>query len=1143
MFPEFAVRFWARDQGLPQDDVRALAQTPDGYLWVGTLAGLVRFDGHRFRSFGLDQDPDAPGNRVLSLATATDGTLWVGTDYNGLARFDGTRFHNDPESVALGPIRDVVEDGEGCIWVMGRNQIGRRRREAATVVPLRNAPRKALRDLAVGEDGRLLVASAHGAHRWSDGGFEPLQVAPGLGAIRRFFPGPGKRLWCLAAEGVGVVEGPRVRAVRSCSIAQGSCATFVDDVLLLAHWTGNRSFVLSGAAGSEQLLDAASPWVLPLNASRISQFFRDDEGSLWAAHGGEGLAQITRPSFAWVDTGGAQTTRVVAGRGTVWIGAQGQLAQRIRSEGRFARVEIAGQAQPYGDVEPMAADAGGGIWVRAMGRAAVGRYTDRGTRWHALRSRAWGVAVAADGAAWVGQRDGSMRCVIGDVVHKVDVPDCDGDVWVHYVDPRGWTWFSTHGAVGRCRFEHREPRFEIHEFEGAARRAPCRSIVSTPDGDVWVATYGAGLHRWRDGVWTRYGVDEGLVDPYLGGLLLADQRLWVNSNAGVQVFELAAFDAMDRGERAHVVVHLLETGECDEGFAARDADGRMWFPTVDGLRVVDPSRFDPRAEMPRPQIESVARDRAGTQLGRRDASGRRVFAAGTTRLEIAYTAILLSAPERVRFRYRLEGFEDEWIDAGARRTAYFTGLSPGHYRFVVEAAGVDGRWNPAAAAVEVEVLPHFYEAPWFRWLVLGLAALSGWGIYRSRVGALARRNQLLAAELAARRRAEAAEKDRHALSERLRDIERLEIIGRLSAGVAHDFNNVLTVILGRAELLPDSKGEAELREHAESILECGERAANLTRQLLAFGRQQVLRPRSLDPASVVERLEPMLRQLLPEAIRLDVERPAAAARGWVRVDEGQLEQVVMNLVLNARDAMPDGGVIRIELEAQGEPAQWMVLRVRDTGRGMEPEVRDRVFEPFFTTKGAASGRGRGAGMGLASTQGIVAQSGGTIHVESTPGQGSTFEVRLPTAPRDPVVELPRPAPAGPSVPGMGFALLCEDYAPITRVVERHLESREVVVQIAERPGDALRIARSVERLDLLIVDLDLPEMSGHELALEICALHRGVRVVFMSGLAPAVDLECERRGWTFLQKPFSSRELFDKIDKVYAAGPGGHVVG
>jgi len=389
-----------------------------------------------------------------------------------------------------------------------------------------------------------------------------------------------------------------------------------------------------------------------------------------------------------------------------------------------------------------------------------------------------------------------------------------------------------------------------------------------------------------------------------------------------------------------------------------------------------------------------------------------------------------------------------------------------------------------------------------------------------------------------RRRAEA---EAHRLQEHLRQAQKMEAIGRLAGGVAHDFNNLLTAIAGYAELAADELPlGSTAREDIEGILAETGRAAALTRQLLAFSRKQVLQPRVLDLNGVVGGLEKMLRRLLGEDLRLEILLDPNLPR--VMADPGQMEQVLLNLAVNSRDAMPGGGCLSIETRrclcdqsyVQEHPGARLglhaSLRVRDEGAGMSPEVLERVFEPFFTTKE----KGKGTGLGLATVYGIVQQSNGLIWAESQLGQGTAFEIHLPA------IERPgRPVFSGPSVPvssrGHETILLVEDEPAVAQLCERMLSAAGYRVRRASAAADALRLeASDPGAIDLLVTDVVMPGGSGAELAEALRLRRPGLRVLFISGytddalamhgvLEPGVDL---------LQKPFGAAELARRVRQI-----------
>jgi len=375
------------------------------------------------------------------------------------------------------------------------------------------------------------------------------------------------------------------------------------------------------------------------------------------------------------------------------------------------------------------------------------------------------------------------------------------------------------------------------------------------------------------------------------------------------------------------------------------------------------------------------------------------------------------------------------------------------------------------------------------------------------------------------------------LREQLFQAQKMEAIGRLAGGVAHDFNNILTAVLGFSNLIRTESGLSEsVGKYVGEIEKATRRAADLTRQLLAFGRKQMLQPRVIDLNSLVTNLQGMLQRLIGEDIRLvsrlDREPPCTLA------DPGQIEQVITNLVVNARDAMQRGGTLTLETRnpETGPPStmeigqdRFVILSVIDTGCGMDEKVRSHLFEPFFTTKE----KGKGTGLGLSTAYGIVKQSGGHITVSSEPGKGSCFSLYLPRVRG----EKGRPAPAresaAPLRQGTETVLLVEDEENLLAMTAKVLERLGYHVIATQDPGEALaRLgAIDVARVDLLITDVVMPGLSGPELADRAVALRPGMKVLFVSGHADETiqRMGVRERGVAFLQKPFTPDALAQKV--------------
>jgi CheY-like chemotaxis protein len=370
----------------------------------------------------------------------------------------------------------------------------------------------------------------------------------------------------------------------------------------------------------------------------------------------------------------------------------------------------------------------------------------------------------------------------------------------------------------------------------------------------------------------------------------------------------------------------------------------------------------------------------------------------------------------------------------------------------------------------------------------------------------------------------------------------MESIGRLAGGVAHDFNNLLTIILGYNSRLQQQMGADEAHAHElNGIKRAADRAAALTRQLLAFSRQQVLQPSVLDLNTVVEETKTMLARIIPERIEIAV--AADPDLGMVNADRGQIEQVIVNLAVNARDAMPKNGKLTLETSnayldeiysrnhATVLPGDYVMLAVSDTGIGMDEATQERIFEPFFTTKDV----GKGTGLGLSSVYGIVRQSGGYIWVYSEPGQGTIFKIYLPRvqAAASAVPQQKKAIPFAPS--GTETILLVEDNRELRELAELALTSHGYTVLAAENPRAAEQLAALHQgHIDLLLSDVVMPEMSGMELAQKLQATRKEIKVFYMSGYTDNMVMRRDGAGpdAIFLQKPFAPSVLLTKLREV-----------
>ncbi len=1252
------VEVWQAERGAPAATIRDVLQTSDGYLWVASEQGLARFDGVRFLVFDRSSTPALASNLTWTLDETRDGSLWVGTSA-GLVRYADGAFTTYAEAQGLPNDRvlALLEDRHGVLWVGTHAGLGMLREGQLTDFPARTQlASEMVRALAEDRAGRLLIGTRRGLLAldgdelrtvWTDDD-------PAKSYVRALLV-DGGAVW-LGTSGGGVLRLADDGAVSVVTTAQGLAG---DAILALAldHrgalWVGTNGGGLSrltaGRVGGFGVEDG-------LPSGVVNAVSEDREHDLWVGTGGGGLVRLRRSRFKTMTRADGLASDVILpiledSSGRVWVGTAGG-GLNLVADGSVTTYAAA-EGLPNNVVTALCEGADGALWV---GTAAGGVVRlERGvfrtfTTADGLASNIVN-AILRDrqGRMWVATSGGGLARFDGTRFTVLGRDQGLGDVSLMslFEDRTGTIWVGTvNGGVSALRddvFTRLDPAF-----------APLRNAVfcffEAPGGALWIGTGGGGLVRFKDGTLVAVGKRDGLFDDLVYRILPDDAgNLWMSCNKGIFRVALAELDAVADGMATRVTSVAYGTAdgmrgvECNGSVTPagwRMGDGALWFPTTRGIVIVDPTNLADNRLPPPVLVESATAD--GREA---PASGPVVVPAGTRNVEIRYTGLSLVAPEACRFAYRLEGFDPDWVDAGARRVAYYTNLRPGHYLFRVKGCNNDGLWNETGASLEVQVRAFFYQTPLFLFACALVTAAAVVGGHRLRVRGINRRQQAALALAEERRRtAEAIAEERrqaaaaltrfravfdHAaigiaregadgrllevndrlvqvvgwpreellgrslmalthpddvvaseraraemlagagsapsrerrlrgpdgtlvwvsvtsslvrdpsgapasfisvvedmterkvLENALRQSQKMEAVGRLAGGIAHDLNNVLQALLSLTQV-----ARLELDQPESAAEDLGElevqirRGASLTRQLLLFARRETVRLERLDLDEAVREAAKMLRRLVRENITLDL--LPALEQLPVIADRGQLEQVLVNLVVNAADAMPDGGRLEVRTGA-AEGAVW--FSVADTGHGIPTAIRDRVFEPFFTTKAA----GKGTGLGLAVVHGIVSSHGGEALLDSHEGEGTTFTVRLP-----------RCAEEHPGAPSRADALPLAGRGERVLLVEDNDSARQSLAKIIAANGYEVTAVPSAEAagqlpaqpvFDLMLTDVVLPGMSGGDLSVSLCARWPRLRVVLMSGYTQdeGIRVDVGSGAVRFLQKPFDvvtlTREL------------------
>lgn len=782
----FVRQAWTARDGLPQSTVNALAQSAEGYLWIGTDGGLARFDGEVFRTFGPASEPPLPAARILSLAVDRQGVLWIGTAINGLLHSDDQGFARSPTPIeGITPIRVLLADRTGAVWagtdqgVLRRSGGNWRRFGLAEGLPSLTA-----RALAEDGSGRIWAATDRGS-AWFDG--QRFHLGGAAGPVRALSRGAQGNVFALTGKpeilALGVME--------SSALVRPDALAGVSPNTLLGTADGALWFAGDGIGRWAEGRIRLAPSEAAVVRRPVRALFEDHDRNLWVGTDGAGLLRMAPGAARTLGRSQGLAADAVlpvteTADGSIWIGARCGGLWRYRWGG----FEEAGlpEGGRFRCVNSLLVDRRGTLWVGHDGgltRLGAGIERSFGRRDGLPTFDVRALLEDRDGQIWAWTTGGPAR-LTGDRLTAIPLPaELAGETpLVLFAARDGAIWAGLESGVA----VQRDGRWARPNAAEGVDGLPVRDFLEDTRGVLWAAVYGAGLARFDGQRWTHIGAREGLPNPFLSRLL-DDGRgnLWVTSSAGVHRFAWADVEAVVAGQRSalsHWTVGVeegLRSAECvgggsPAGWLARD--GRLWIPTVAGLGVIDPRRRGPSADPPVAILEQVRVDGSP-----RPVEGTAWIETAAESVEFQYTSVLFAERPTLRFRFQLAGFDRQWRDAGGRRTAIYSRLPPGSFRFAVQAARGDGPWGEAAS-IALEVTPLWYETPRFRGAALLVPALLGVLLVTVRARRLRyqraqlsrlveeRTAELAAAKAKSDEQVERLARQEHALENLNRDLER-----------------------------------------------------------------------------------------------------------------------------------------------------------------------------------------------------------------------------------------------------------------------------------------------------------------------------------------------------------------------------------
>jgi signal transduction histidine kinase/ligand-binding sensor domain-containing protein len=949
---QYTTTVWTQEHGLPQDSIRAITQTSDGYLWLGTDEGLARFDGYEFIIFNKDRG-ELPSNSITALAAGRDGVLWIGTS-NGLASYRNKTFHtySTKDGLPDNGIAGLIEDHAGALWIVAGNYLSRFESGKFTnFAPGPDVPVTGVR--AVYEDpAHTIWVSGFGGVAKLDGGKFVLVIGPdtvGGDFIVSLLKDRNENLWIAGNKGL-LVMSPTGKITRY------GARDGLPDPFVRSLWEDRDGNIWAGTNGGLARLEHGR-FVSPVADAEhdldwVRCIYEDREGNLWVGMN-SGLNRLRDDLFTtYSKTEGLPSDEPTAvyqdRKGRVWIGFHD--AGLALAVGSGFRSYTTRNGLISNEVFSIREDGRGDLLVstrEGLSRMHDGHFTAYTPPDPLARNLVFDALEDRRGRLWIAVPSGlselrgkQLRNVIpGGTLFNAAVvvlaEGRDGAIWA--------------GSYGRGLWRLRDDGTKLFTTADGLSSDQIRSILQDADGSLWIGTFGGGLNRLRDGHFSSYTSKDGLLSDNVSDVEDDGKgSLWLSTTRGIchiakkQLDDFAAGRIRSLSPVNYGVEDGLRSAQCAPGYptgggGTRTSDGRLWFPTSRGLAVYDPA-IRRRAVKP-PLVQFVEMTAEGQSV---DFSHPARLQPGDGRLQVRYAGIHLSAPERVLYSYKLQGLDPDWVQAGGRRVINYNSLPQGHYRFIVR-AGLAG--EPASeASYAFDLLPHYYETVWFRCLAGLLLMAAAWGAYQMRLQQIRGRFALVLGE-------------RARLAREIHDT-----LAQGFVGISSQLDAVVMCLL-------DDPGAA--RQYLEL-------ARKMARHSLTEARRSVmdLRTSALEGQDLAAALHSGMR-VWTAGSGVDVE---VDITGQQNALPQEMEQHLLRIAQEAvNNALKHAGASKIAIRLHME-ARKLDLRIIDNGRGFEE--RDMF----------SSGGGH---FGLMGMRERAERVGGELRLETQPGSGTKVEVTAP----------------------------------------------------------------------------------------------------------------------------------------------------
>lgn len=946
---QFGVEVWLTENGLPQNTVHAVTQTQNGYIWIATEGGLARYDGINFRIFDKQNTPALPSNYIRALKEDRQGNLWIGTA-EGLVRLHSGNVFTRIEGLPNNSVQSLYEDRLGNVYVATSGGLMLLKGDQVTTFAGNDrSVSGSIQTLFEDRDGALWIGTPYGLTRFKDGKFSSFTERDGLGSnsVRAIQQTQDGRLWFGTLSGLtslrdGVFTTYRTRDGLSSDRILSLCADH-DGTLLIGTASGMNRLTenrFSGFQSGE-----------PLSANTILALLEDRERNIWIGTESGGISLLKDTKFTTYSTRNGLPVNLVksvygSSNGDIWIGTDGgglsllrngQVTNYSTNVGLSSNVAIS-----------LFADLGGTLWVgttSGLNQYRNGTFTQQRTSGGPANEYVRSIYQDRDSHLWIGTRSGLTRIKGSESKTFTEADGLPNDlITALHQGPSGALWIGSLG--GLTKFQNEE--FTTYTTKDGLSSDLISSIYEDSDQTLWITTNGGGINRFKNGAFTAYTTKQGLIDDVIHSVLEdARNNLWFSCSKGIFRVSKSDLDQVANGNAASITAVVYGTAdgmltrECSGGgspSAWKDNSGRLWFATIRGVAMIDPANIKTNQYAPPVVVEQLRTDDQSAIY-----NNNAEISAGQTRFDFYYTAPSFVAPDKIRFKYKLQGFDRDWVEAGTRRIASYTNLRPGNYRFIVIASNNDGLWNETGATFNFYLKPYFYQTTWFYILCLLALALIAWQIYRFR---LRQMQTQFGAVLA----------------------ERTRIAREIHDNLAQEMLGISVQLEVVARTLPPTA------ESAKSHLD---RVRILVRHAIAEARRYVwdLRSQQLEKSDLPKALGDTARRLTSDTgIQVQV-----SVHGTFRPLPHLIEENVLRLGQEAiNNAVKHANAEHIFVNLGFDP-KGLQLSVRDDGKGFHYDATENGTNHF----------------GLIGMRERAERMGGSLWIYSANGSGTEVIVDVP----------------------------------------------------------------------------------------------------------------------------------------------------